>query len=356
MKSRRIDLRKWSVVVVGFLLVLAAALYAALAASLPRRSGEARLATLNAPVTIELDTHAIPRIRARAFEDALRAQGFMHAQERYFQMDVLRRFIAGELAALVGEAALPVDRAQRFFQYRNRATALAASLPAEQRAWLSAYTEGVNAGLADLRARPPEYWVVRARPKPWTVEDTLLVLFSYTSLSLNHTYELGHGVMHAVLAPEVYEFLIPFTSRFDRPLVRDSVDPTGGYQPLPVPSAATFDSTVVPTGPPASWIEVDPPLCPRVESVGRDRRAQRARWRNSRERPAFADQAPHLFLSVRALLGRRRSTRRQHPGAARDRGRRERRAGLGRDEQHGRSERLDHDRDRSPGSEPLHDA
>jgi penicillin amidase len=239
-------------------LVLAAALYAMLTASLPRRGGEARLATLSASVAIELDTHAIPRIRARTFEDALRAQGFMHAQERYFQMDVLRRFTAGELAALLGEAALPVDRAQRLFQYRKRATAAAAALPTEQRKWLAAYVEGVNAGLGDLRARPPEYWVVRSRPEPWTVEDSLLVFFSYTTLSLNHTYERGHGVMQAVLAPEVYEFVTPFASRFDRPLIRDGSDPTGGYRPLPVPSTEAFGSTSAPTTPPASWIEVEP--------------------------------------------------------------------------------------------------
>ena len=65
-------------------------------------------------------------------------------------MDLLRRSSAGELAELFGERALEADRAQRPFGYREHARALRAALPAEQVAWLDAYTEGVNAGLADL--------------------------------------------------------------------------------------------------------------------------------------------------------------------------------------------------------------
>src|SRR5262245_13888608 len=238
----RIDLRKWGIAATSStVMVLAAAAYAVLAAALPRREGEAVVAALTETVEIELDAHAIPRIRAATVEDALRGQGFMHAQERFFQMDLSRRSAAGELAELFGERALPFDRAQRKFDFRTRARELAAALPPRHAAWLAAYVEGVNAGLADLRARPPEYWVARSLPEPWTIEDSLLVVYSvYTMLSNNESYERGQAAMYAALPESVYEFLTPSSSRFDRPLVHDGTDPTGGYAPLAIPASTAI--------------------------------------------------------------------------------------------------------------------
>ena len=204
---------------------------------------------LAAPVRVELDGLGTPRVRAASLLDAFRAQGYLHAQERFFQMDLARRSAAGEIAALVGARALPLDERQRPYQFRKRAQALLPSLPAEQRDWLEAYAAGVNAGLADLGSRPPEYWLLRATPDAWKPEDSLLVAYAfYTMLSNNDAYEKPQGVMRATLPESVYAFLTPSTSRFDRPLVRASGavgesallgapanDPTGGYRPLPIP-------------------------------------------------------------------------------------------------------------------------
>jgi penicillin G amidase len=228
----------------GLILLLgAAAAYTILAASLPRRSGQAQLTGLAAPLTIGLDEHAIATVRGESFEDVLRGQGYLHAQERFFQMDLLRRSSAGELAELFGERALAADRSQRPFGYRELAQRLRSTLPAEQNAWLDAYSEGVNAGLADLGARPPEYWLAGSAPRPWLAEDSLLVVLTfYTMLSNNESYERAQGVMHAVLPPSLYEFLTPSTSRFDRPVLGSSPnDPTGGYVPLPIPGADAVD-------------------------------------------------------------------------------------------------------------------
>ena len=259
----RIDLRKWSIAaVVSTVLVLAVAAYAVLAAALPRRDGEAIVAALETNVEIELDAHAIPRIRSATLADALRGQGFMHAQERFFQMDLARRAAAGELAELFGERLASVDRTQRMFGFRQRAHELAADLPPRHAEWLAAYVEGVNAGLADLRARPPEYWVARSYPKPWTIEDSLLVVYAFfTMLSNNESYERGQAAMHAALPKSVYEFLTPSTSRFDRPLVVDGTDPTGGYAPLPIPPQSDVDLRAAPALQPAAPATfIDPPL------------------------------------------------------------------------------------------------
>src|SRR5690606_3563779 len=196
----------------GAVVLAAVALAIALTASLPRRGGAARVPRLSAPVSFGLVAEAAPRIRAETLEDAYRAQGFLHAQERFFQMDLSRRSAAGELAELVGPQALPLDRERRPFQFRKRARALAESLPPRHLAWLSAYVDGVNAGLADLAARPPEYWLLRARPEPWTIEDSLLVVYAfYTMLSNNEVYERPQAVLEATLPPDVYAFLTPST-------------------------------------------------------------------------------------------------------------------------------------------------
>jgi penicillin amidase len=249
------------VAIVAALALLAAAGYWLLAASLPRRAGSAHVPGLEAPLEVALDARAIPAIRAKSFADALRGQGYAHAQERFFQMDLLRRSAAGELAALFGERALAADRGQRAFAFRERARSLRTTLPAEQLTWLDAYTEGVNAGLRDLRVRPPEYWLVGAAPEPWRSEDSLLVVLTfYTTLSNNEAYERGQGVMHAVLPPALYELLTPSTSRFDRPVLGATADdPTGGYVPLPIPSADVVDVRSLKPAPNAAP-RIDPPL------------------------------------------------------------------------------------------------
>jgi penicillin amidase len=259
----RIDVGKWAVLAIaGTVAALIGSVYAGLAASLPRRAGDAAVAGLDAPLDVELDARAIPSIRASSFADALRGQGFLHAQERFFQMDMLRRSAAGEVAELLGERALALDSSRRPFGFRRRARELLGRLPARHLAWLEAYTQGVNAGLADLGARPPEYWLLRAHPAPWRAEDTVLVVFSlYTMLSNNDFYERPQGVMHAVLPPPLYEFLTPSTSRFDRPLQFAAGDPTGGYLPLPVPGPEVIDLSGVSYRPaPGAPPRVDQPL------------------------------------------------------------------------------------------------
>ena len=157
----RIDWLKWfALAILALLLVAATGALLVGRASLPRRDGEAAVARLSAPLAIDLDARAVPRIHGATFEDVLRGEGYMHAQERFFQMDLLRRASAGELAALIGSRVLPLDRAQRPFDFRRRAHELFERLPAREQGWLAAYTDGVNAGLEDLRSRPPEYWLL----------------------------------------------------------------------------------------------------------------------------------------------------------------------------------------------------
>jgi penicillin G amidase len=162
------------------LLVLAAVGvgYGVLRASLPRLAGSLREPGLTATVSITRDSLGVPTITATDRVDLAFATGFVHAQDRYFQMDLSRRLAAGELAELFGPVALAQDRNTRLFRFRALAREVIAQAAPEQRAVVEAYTRGVNAGLARLTSRPWEYWVLRQRPVSWVPEDTVLVEYA----------------------------------------------------------------------------------------------------------------------------------------------------------------------------------
>ncbi|HTQ80228.1 MAG TPA: penicillin acylase family protein, partial [Thermoanaerobaculia bacterium] len=149
-----------------------------LRASLPQVSGSRPLPGLQAPVTVSRDCLGVPTVQGASRLDVARATGFLHAQERFFQMDLLRRRSAGELAELLGERLVEADLAERVHRFRAVAQAACRRLPPAHRALLDAYTAGVNAGLAALVAPPFEYGVLRTRPAPWLPEDSLLVIES----------------------------------------------------------------------------------------------------------------------------------------------------------------------------------
>ena len=119
-----------------------------LRASLPALDGALRLPGLGTEVRVARDRHGIPSFAAATRVDQARVMGFLHAQDRFFQMDLQRRNAAGELAALVGARALPLDRTMRVHRFRARAEEALTLTTPEYRAVLQAYADGVNAGLA----------------------------------------------------------------------------------------------------------------------------------------------------------------------------------------------------------------
>lgn len=146
--------------------------------SLAQLDGAGALPGLAAPVKIERDALGVPRLTGATRVDVARALGFVHAQDRFFQMDLLRRRAAGELAEIFGAAALTVDRGARLHGFRSTAAAVVAGMTDEQRAVVEAYVGGVNAGLAALRKKPWEYLVLRTAPAAWTAEDSILCVYA----------------------------------------------------------------------------------------------------------------------------------------------------------------------------------
>lgn len=142
--------------------------------ALPDATEEVAAPTLSAPVEIVMDRHGIPRIRAATERDAAVALGWLHARDRMFQMEAMRRGAEGRLAEIAGGGALRLDRFTRTLDLKGRAAADFAALPAEAQDLLVAYAEGVNARLA-IRGRlaAPEFLAI-GEPPPWQPQDSLL--------------------------------------------------------------------------------------------------------------------------------------------------------------------------------------
>jgi penicillin G amidase len=208
----------------------------ALRGSLPALDGERQVAGLTSEVRIERDKLGVPTIRGATRVDVARATGFVHAQDRFFQMDLMRRSAAGTLAELIGPALLEADKGVRRNRFRAFAErALAAATPGD-RALLDAYAAGVNAGLAALRQAPFEYLMLRSKPAPWRPGDTFLVVYAMFLRLQDDTgrREATLGVMHDALPPAVEAFLSPRGTEWDAPIAGNA------FAPVPVPAADDF--------------------------------------------------------------------------------------------------------------------
>ncbi len=142
--------------------------------TLPASSGTFTLPGLSAPVTIVLDRNGIPFIRAASDTDAAEALGYLHARDRLFEMDLMRRAASGTLSEILGPLTLGSDEEMRRLGLRQSAERDLASLSPGAREMLQAYADGVNAYIAERgRFAAPEFLAL-GRPAPWTVTDSLL--------------------------------------------------------------------------------------------------------------------------------------------------------------------------------------
>jgi penicillin amidase len=146
-----------------------------LRASLPQTAGTLSLPGLEKPVRVLRDSHGVPSILASSQHDLYMALGFVHAQDRLFQMDLQRRLGAGRLSEVVGSGAIGTDRLMRTLGiYRHAAASLNAA-SSEFEAVLDAYSAGINAFLHSGKTLPVEFTVLGYRPDDWTPADTLAI-------------------------------------------------------------------------------------------------------------------------------------------------------------------------------------
>ncbi|GLX84456.1 peptidase [Thalassotalea loyana] len=222
-----------------FLLIAGSAdIYSQIDGSLPQLEGKRTLLGLEKAVQVERDEKGIVTILAEDRKDAAVALGYVHAQERFFQMDLLRKNSAGELSSLFGDLALDYDKRIRKHRFRDRARIIIKSLPKDQVAYLKAYTQGVNQGLKYMHAKPFEYLLLQLDPVEWQEEDTILAVFSmYLDLqSSDGKRERTLGILKSTLGDEAFAFLNPKGSKWDA-AVDDTQFPSGAIPTMPWPSA-----------------------------------------------------------------------------------------------------------------------
>ena len=224
-------------VLVAVLAVAAFVVRSRLTASLPQLDGEAILPGLTAAVIVERDALGVPTVRAANRVDAARTLGFLHAQDRFFQMDLLRRQAAGELAELFGSRALEVDRRHRVHRFRTLAQRVLALASTSDRELVSAYADGVNAGLHALKGKPFEYVLLRAAPAPWRPEDSLLATYAMFLVLNDSTgsVEAALDRLHSRVPEPLFAFLAPQGTDWDAPLVGPPLPES------PVPGPEVFD-------------------------------------------------------------------------------------------------------------------
>ena len=222
-------LKRLILAVVVLLVAAAAGIYFLVRASLPQLDGTAATTQLRQPVSVERDAIGVTTIRGTGRTDVSWALGYVHAQERFFAMDLMRRAAAGELSELVGGAALKLDRQRRAFRMRARAEQALAMLPPEQHADIAAYRDGVNAGLDALASRPWEYWLLGSAPRPWSEADSILVLDAmfFDLNDASNARELAFAKIKAALPESAFQFLRANGGQWDAPLL-------GAAMPAPV--------------------------------------------------------------------------------------------------------------------------
>ena len=207
----------------AFLLVLAGAAgygWFVIHSALPQLDGRLEISGLSAPVTVTRDGHGVPTIEASTLEDLFFAQGFVTAQDRLWQMDVMRRFASGELSEVLGTETLRMDREQRILGLRAAAGKSLEVAGPRDRAYFEAYARGVNAYIEAHRNRLAiEFRILGYQPKPWQAEDSAVVGNQLVK-DLSYQYfsdALAREKILAKMGPELTADLYVNRSWHDRP-------------------------------------------------------------------------------------------------------------------------------------------
>ncbi len=207
----------------------------AMRVSLPQIDGSTRLPGLSAEVTVRRDEHGVPHIEAANLDDLFVAQGYVTAQDRLWQMDVTRRYVAGEAAEVLGVKLVPHDRLQRLLEIRPTAERITASLSQRDRRYFEDYARGVNAFIAAHPDNlPAEFGVLMYKPRSWQPVDSVLILLGMVQMEDEHwNNKLEHEQVLAKLGPTLATDLFPVGSWRDHPPTQAVPDLTAPQQQIP---------------------------------------------------------------------------------------------------------------------------
>lgn len=255
---------RWLALSLLLLLLVAATvggwLYYTATTALPQLDGSLVVTGLSAPAAVTRDAHGVPSIEAANLEDLFLAQGYVTAQDRLWEMDMTRRFAAGDMAEVLGAEWVKHDREQRILGLEARAEQALQELSPRDRSYLEAYARGVNDFIAQQRDRLPlEFRILRYSPRSWTPADSLVIEANMVK-ELNHysaKVALEREKILAKLGPELTADLYPNSSWRDHPPGQDT-QKMGML--APVPPGAGEDSAPSLAGMAISQLELRPEL------------------------------------------------------------------------------------------------
>jgi penicillin G amidase len=207
--------------------VLAAGVWWLVYRPLPQLDGNVGVPGLEDQVSVERDKWGVPHIRAHSVEDMAEAQGYVVAQDRLWQMDLLRRVGRGQLSEILGPATLDIDKEFRTLNFSRTAEREAQRLDPESRKVMDAYTRGVNSFIEQHTAKLPlEFTLLKYKPEPWTTSDTLVIsAYMYRTLTDTRHVELHRAAVMARVSTELAKDLYSDESAMDHFVVGDpSVD------------------------------------------------------------------------------------------------------------------------------------
>jgi len=216
-----------------------------LRSSLPKLDGELAVPGLSAPVRLERDALGVVTIDAANEIDAARALGWVHGQERFFEMDLLRRSAAGELSELFGSIAIERDKEIRVHRMRARVDESLAKVAGERLPLLQAYADGVNLGRRDLGSKPWPYVLLRAEPQDWRPSDSLLAGYAmfFDLQDESNSRELALWKIRGTVPPALYALIAADGTEWDAPLIGE---PRGN---VALPTADVLDLRKLPVPP-----------------------------------------------------------------------------------------------------------
>ncbi|MFA7268089.1 MAG: penicillin acylase family protein [Sterolibacterium sp.] len=262
--------------------LLALVVFQYLRSSLPQISGTLYLTGLVAPAEVQRDRHGIPHIYAQSLRDANFALGYVHAQDRLWQMEMNRRIGAGRLAELFGPASLDTDRFLRTLGIQRVARATLANLDEETRNLFEAYADGVNAFLAaNDKPLPPEFLLLGHRPEPWSAVDSLAWI-KMMAWDLNSSWR-----------PELLRMQL--AGRLSTQQIQEFLPPYPGDAPIPLPDLSALYASLAAAA--TQIAAAAPPQSP--EGIGSNNWVV-AGSRSSSGKPLLAND-PHLDLTAPAV-------------------------------------------------------
>jgi penicillin amidase len=194
--------------------------YVVARSALPQLDGRLQVKGLSGVVKVTRDGHGVPAIEAATLEDLFLAQGYITAQDRLWQMDIMRRFAAGELSEILGEDTLNIDREQRILGLGAAAKKGLVTASPRDRAYFEAYARGVNAFIESRGSSlPMEFRILGYRPRPWQPEDSIVIANQMVKDLNYYTFGdvLAREKILAKLGPELTADLYVNRSWHDRP-------------------------------------------------------------------------------------------------------------------------------------------